>query len=243
MARTNTVLVNLKGTGDSCKPTRSISGLWQSAGVRPTAIFWNGNGACESRSSELFAAHVQGAPIELSSLPQLELIEVGDGPLRLTFYGFGGVPFYPASEENLSTGPFIEAASGEHCWPQWFEDKTWRCVPSSFYIVANSDVYYESEGCTGARAYFAPTEATCLGAPEPRGLVLLDLQNWSPREGFPIIETLEFGAAFSQTSVFRGSDLSSACQNENVFGGPSLVRMNALDPTEIFVPIERKLKY
>jgi hypothetical protein len=240
MARTNTVLVDLKGTGDSCTRTRSISGLWQSAGLRQTPIFSNTDGVCESQSSELFAAHVQGAPIDLASLPQLEVIEVGGGPLRVAFYGFGGVPFFPAPLENpLSAGAIFEAATGEPCWPEWFEDKTLRCVPSSFQVTANSNVFYESEGCTGARVSIAPTR--CVAGPEPRGLILLDLNQWSVPEGFPVSETLEFGEKFSSTSVFRASDLSSTCQIANV-DSSSLLRMNAVNPAELFVPMERKLK-
>jgi hypothetical protein len=69
---------------------------------------------------------------------------VGTGSLRLPYYGFDKVPFFP-----VPGAPFLEAASGDACHPYAFADGTSRCVPSKFRLVADYDLYYKSAACSG----------------------------------------------------------------------------------------------
>jgi hypothetical protein len=185
------------------------------------------------------AAHVQGVPIDLASLPQLDLIEVGEGALRVPFWGFGGVPFLPALrriDQDVTTSRFIEAKSGEFCELYLFEDGTWRCVPASFSTVIASQLFYESEDCTQGRAY--PGPFTCDGGQPPRGVIVQSTQGIACK-GFPVLDAYAFGEKSSARSVSR---LSGSCQHLFVSDDTNLLKLNEMNPAELFAPIERVLK-
>lgn len=239
--RTNTVLLQVTADAQSCEPAQAIDGLWRSAGKRLAPVFAITQGVCAMSSTEQQSVEVPGAPIDLASLPTLDLIEVGDSPLKLVFYGFGGVPFLPASrrlDAGLSVGRFIEAASGESCWPVWFEDGTWRCVPPSFPVVGDFELHHESEDCTGPPLYPALEPRSCVGKqPELRGLVVQRLTGATCM--IPAVQALEFGEKFRPSSLSHGSPI---CQTTRVSDGSSVFRLNEVDPAQLFVPMERTLQ-
>jgi hypothetical protein len=206
----------------------------------------NTNGACEIESSEPSVRHDQGAPIDLASLPQLDLIEVGNGPLRLAFYGFGGVPFLPAPrgiDSGTDAGPFIDVKSGERCWPRFFADKTWRCVPSSFRPEMDFNLLYESEDCTGTRVHVVSPPCGDQ-ARETRGVIVETLNFECGGLDYPVVETLGLEERSSTRSVsYRGSPSSSSCQRRSLAEDANLFRATkVLNPDEVFAPMERKLK-
>jgi hypothetical protein len=244
----STALLEVERNAASCPFMLSVKGLWQSAGVRSTPVFTNvtnANGVCEALSTEPAVVQTQGASIDLASLPQLDVIEVGNGPLRLAFYGFDGVPFLPAPGhfENPSDGRFIDVARGETCLPYLFPEGKWFCVPSSFDFVMDFDLLYESEDCTGARAYSAP--GRCIGTdttPALRGIVVQTLMQ-EECANYRVMDTFELEGRSSATPLYRQGLGSSTCQRSNASDDNSnlLSPTKALNPAEVFVPMERKL--
>jgi hypothetical protein len=238
-----TTLLSVIGNAGSCPASRSITGLWQIAGVSSSAIFDNSSGVCDVRSSEPTAVHTQGAPIDLASLPKLELIEVGTGPLKLAFFGFEGMPFMPAPRSLDSyphPGQFIDAARGETCYPRIFADGVWRCVPASFQSVMDFNFLYESGDCTGARTYDAtmycedPTR-------KPRGVIVQSLLPSVCRD-YLVTETLELDGPTSQTVVSRHG-LSSMCSTLPVSDRLTPLRVSKeLNPADVFVKMDRVVK-
>jgi hypothetical protein len=222
---------------------QSITGLWESAGVRSTSVFRDSSGICEMISTEPEEAHVQGASIDLASLPGLEVIEVGNGPLRLPFYGFGGVPFLPAwehFEESVSPGPFIDAASGESCAPRLFEDGTWRCVPSTFQATTEYDLYYESEDCTGQPAFLSSNLGSCLDQPARRGVVVETLES-IPCLAHPVTGMFELGEEAGPIHSLSRPQGSNTCRTVNGEEYHAF-RLNEVNPTDLSIPMERTLK-
>lgn len=242
-ARMATALLDLRQTVEGCQGKQAITGLWQSAGVRSTPIYSSPKGVCELGQAEPVVAHLQGAPIDLASLPQLDVIEVGNGLLRVPFYGFGGVPFVPAPAAFASgTLRFIEAKSGDICQPYVFADGIWRCVPhASFSPIWAHNVYYESADCTGGRAYTAASAICVYGTlRKPRGIIAQAAEGCTP---LPVIDTLEFSNEASSADLvsYRYSP-SSTCRSKYVSDDAHLVRMSAVQNLDdLFVPMERKL--
>jgi hypothetical protein len=135
---------------DPCTDARTIQGLWQLGAAR-TSQFYDyspGDKSCNRSSLGRVTTYPQEAAIDVTSLPRLEVIQVGTGALRAPFYGVDNVPYLPVS----SGVPFTEAASGDSCRPYPFADGTWRCVPSTFPRVADYDLVYQSADCPGLRA-------------------------------------------------------------------------------------------
>lgn len=245
VARPNPVLLlDLQGSASSCSRTQSINGVWQSAGVRSTRLFTAASGTCEPLPGEASPVHDRGAPVELASLPRLEVIEVGSGPVRLPFYGFGGVPFLPVQRgfDNVTTvGPFKDVASGEPCEPFMFADRTWRCVPTSFIPIVDFELLYESEDCTGGRAY-SVGNACADARPAPRGVLVSSFSTVIDCV-HPVIETIGFEGRSSAASVSRRGLAGPACERLPASPDASLFRAsNALDPAELFGAMERRLK-
>jgi len=244
---TPTALLNTTKTDASCAEPYSVTELWQLGGVATIPLFNNNNGACEGPSTEPSVILTQGAPIPLASLPQLDVIEVGNGPLRAKFLGFDGVPFLPAPRTNDSPepGPFIDAARGEPCNPHLFPDGTWRCIPFSFQQVMDFDFFYESQDCTGPRAYnpypSTATEYCELASYTPRGVFVQSLLPnvcWDR----PVTETLELDGESSAPDVsYHG--LSSTCRSVPPSAGLHLLKVGRqLNPSDVFVAMELKMK-
>jgi hypothetical protein len=231
-----TALLELESRGDDCTTTTSIKGLWQVASGRASQLFDYDpfDLSCTRSSLGPVTTYLQGAPIDVASLPRLDVIQVGTGSLELPFYGFDNVPFLPVH----GALPFIEVASGDSCVPYPFADGTWRCVPSTFPRVADYDQYYQSADCTGERVY--PWRNVCPNAQrEPIGMIVQRF-GCGP---VPVTETLEFdGTSSSKGPVFHATP-SVACQ-ELGFSADGLKLFRAtkvVNPAERFIPFERKL--
>lgn len=243
-ARTATVLLERTAIADSCPAAQSIK-LWQSAGVHSTQVFDDtSNGGCQLRSPERVEFPVQGEPIDLASLPRLDVILVGDGPLKLAFYGFDGTPFLPATtgraESTIAPGPFLDVARGEPCVPRLFADGAWRCVPSSFQAVMDFNLYYESMDCTGARAHIP--SGYCEDAKRlPRGVVVETLK--SVQCQVPIVDTLELEGQSTSTWASMHPLNTLPCESRVLPEGMKLLKVKgSLNPAELFVPMERVSK-
>jgi hypothetical protein len=194
--------------------------------------------------SEASRVHDRGAAVDVAKLPQLDLIEVGSGPLRLPFYGFGGVPFFPAPrgpEAETTVGPFKDVSTGEPCEPSMFADRTWRCVPSSFMSIIDFELLYESEDCTGARAYNVST--TCVAdRPAPRGVVVQSFSSFVDCR-HPVIDVIGFDGRSTATAVSRRGLATAACERVPLSTNDRLFRATkALNPAEVFVALDREVK-
>jgi hypothetical protein len=241
--RTNTVLLDARQPAPTCSREFAINGLWQIAGVSTGAFFDTSGGSCTSRSAETNVIYSQGAPIDLASLPKLDVIEVGNGPLKLGFFGFDGVPFLPAPRtiDSLAyPGRFIDVARGEPCELQLFADRTWRCVPSSFQSVMDFDFYYESEDCTGTRDYSA--SLYCMDPTrKPRGVIVKSLTPVVCGD-YLVTDTLELGGASSADRV-SNHGLSATCRSRSSSDALNLLTVSKqLNPADVFVPMERVVK-
>jgi hypothetical protein len=234
----STAFLELESASDACKPSASIiRGLWQIAGTRRTQIFDGGlDGSCQRSSTELRTAYVQGPAIQLASLPKLDVIQVGNGSLRMPFYGFDNVPFFPAAAS------FIEAASGDSCVPRLFADGTWRCVPSSVQRMRDVDVYYQTPDCTGERLYAWRPSDECPDEPrEPTAMTVEPFAGNCPVH--PITDTLEFdGPPATRSALFSISPFSGCQSLLQPDDQVKILRATkVVNPAERFIPFERTL--
>jgi hypothetical protein len=252
-------LLQLAKDASRCPPTTAITGVWQSAGERLTQVFFtsNADGVCEAVTRDPALLHDQGAPIDPTSLPKLEIMEVGNGPVTVAFYGFAGVPFLPAPLrfdrlETLSSSPlvrFTDVARSERCVPSRFSDGRWRCVPSSFDVIPNAKLYYASADCLGARVYdvrkgipVSTVGAVCPDpARSPRGLIVRTGHNEQCDMG-AVMTTLALDGPSTTGPLFLSDPTGSLCGPVTVSPAQDLVTASrTLDPDEVFVTIERKL--
>jgi hypothetical protein len=242
--RPNATLLKVDWLDGVCRD-RSIAAVWEIASSVRTAIYVKENGVCalNGGSADPIDVLVAGAPIALASLPKLEMIDVGDGPLKVRFYGFDGVPFLPAPRSFAyrgTTGPFLDAATGEWCEPSPFVDDQWRCVPSSFERVVDFHVQFASGDCTGARVLEPKPTPTCSEqAPEPRGMVVETLVKQV--DGYNrIAAALGVTGTVSPASVSMMGSSATSCA-AFLGNGRSYYELNkALNPADVFVPLERK---
>jgi hypothetical protein len=224
------------GTDDSCSVTKTIQGLWQVEAGRTAQLYDQDpfSNSCTRSGLGRVTTYPVGGAIDVASLPRLQVIRVGTGALRASFYGFDGVPFFPAS----GTAPFTEAASGDACTPYPFADGTWRCVPSTFPRVADYDLYYQSADCTGERVYPWSNNG-CPNAPrQPVGMIV---QLFGC--GRSVSETLEFEETSSPGLVYHRTPVA-ACEDLGSFprpGGKLFKATKVVNPADRFVPFERKL--
>jgi len=242
-----TVILEVDTNAFVCPFTMSIGGLWKAAGVRAAPLFTYGADAvCTHYQSDGVVFYDQGAPIDLASIPHLDVIEVGKGPLTLAFHGFGGVPFLPAPRKfnDGPTGRFTDVARREACDPFVFPDGKWRCVPSSFDSVTENAFFYESSDCTGTRDY--NVHARCGdNTRKPPGVIVAG----APQDGcttYPVAEALELGDHVTAGPISQNPHLSStqpACSSRPVSASMNLLRVTReLNPDEVFVPMDRGLK-
>lgn len=238
-ARTNTVLLAGGAETVSSSPPTSLKQLWESGPVRSSSLYYvNQNGVCQAGGGDPVLVHERGAPIDLASLPQLEVLEVGRGPLTLTFYGVGGVPYLPAARVPYwDQGRFTDVARGKLCAPTLFKDGVWRCVPSSFAFAMDFHLYYQSTDCTGDRAY----DHGCGGAVQkPEALLVQDLK--LQQCGVDVVtETVEFGECLTKGPISNAS-ITGTCRIGDDGAAPSMVSIGkALNPDDLFARMERKL--
>ena len=235
-------VLELESMDDSCSTRTTIKGLWQVESARGAQLFAYDpiDLTCKPSSRGTAMTYVQGAPIDVASLPKLDVIQVGTGSLRRPFYGFDNVPFFPVR----GAPPFTEAASGDSCVPYPFADGTWRCVPSTFPRVANFDLYYQSADCTGERVY-PWSRGVCPNTQrQPIGMIV-QLFGCGP---VPVSETLEFEGTSSSTGKVYHPTPSVACQdagyapsNGSSDGVKFFRATKVVNPGERFIPFERKL--
>lgn len=215
-------------TGDACGVIDTFNGLWEVAAESPTQLFAVGLEGCEPSSVGNAKTYMQGAPIDLASLPRLETIQVGTGSLRLPYYGFDGVPFFP-----VPRAPFLEAASGDTCHPYAFADGITRCVSSRFPLVADYDHYYNSADCSGDLVY--PWFDSC-NRPAPVGIII------RPFGCAKIVtETLEFDGTVATASRLFHPTPSSSCQDSGFVareGSKWFRATKPANPADRFVPFD-----
>jgi hypothetical protein len=215
---------------DSCPGLQSFE-LFEIAETRDTELFESdGAGACVATGSSS-NVYVQGAPIDVATLPATELIDVGNGPAQGRFLGFGGIPFFPARY----AGPFADAASGEACLLYQFADGVLRCVPSSFAVPMLENLYHEGSTCDGARLY---AWGPCAGTPDPRGLVHLEVATCG---GGVATGTFALSGKSSASVVSRVNTTTGDCESLDTAGDTSALFLlgESLDPAEVFAAVER----
>lgn len=217
-------------TGDACGASTTINGLWEIAADHPAQFFASGPGGCESSSVGSAKTYVQGAPIDVASLPRLEIIQVGTGSLRLPYYGFDKVPFFPVRD-----APFLEAASGDSCQPYAFADGISRCVSSRYRLVADYDLYYKSADCSGDLVH--PWFNVCPGMQrDPVGIIIRPFGCAQA-----VTETLEFeGTVPTEGGLFHPTPWAS-CQDSGFVakeGSKWFRATKAVNPPDRFIPFE-----
>jgi hypothetical protein len=221
-------LLTPAATGDDCSTIVTFNGLWEIATEGSTELFGLGVDGCEPSSVGDAKTYVQGAPIDVASLPRLEIIQVGTGSLRLPYYGFDGVPFFP-----VPGAPFLEAASGDTCHPYAFADGITRCVSSRFPLVADYDHYYQSADCSGDLVY--PWFDSC-NRPAPVGIVIRPFGCAKT-----VTETLEFdGTVAAGAGLFHPTP-SSSCQDSGFVareGSKWFRASKPVNPADRFIPFE-----
>ncbi len=220
-------------TNDACGSVPTFNGLWEIAAEPPTELFAFGLDGCDALSVSVGSAkaYLQGAPIDVTSLPQLETIQVGTGSLRLSYYGFAGVPFFP-----IPGAPFLEAASGDTCRPYAFADGATRCVPSTFEVVSNYNHYYKTADCSGDLVY--PWFDAC-NDPAPVGVIIQPF-GCAKR----VTETLEFDGTVPTAGGLFHPTPSSSCQDSGFVareGAKWFRATKPVNPADRFITFERSL--
>jgi hypothetical protein len=145
--------------------------------------------------------HLEGAPFDPSTLPELEELELGMGPVRGRFDGFGGRPYRPVPYGSA----LVNAETGESCWPLLFADNALRCVPASYHQISSDWILYADPNCTAARMYPSPVVADCAGEPAPPAAVAIGEGNTCGP--YAVQEIVTIGAAVTPTQLYqRGFD-------------------------------------
>jgi len=88
-----TAVLELESQDDGCSTTTTIKGLWHVESARGAQLYAYDpiDLTCEPSSRGTAKTWVEGAPIDVASLPKLDVIQVGTGSLRRPFYGFDNV--------------------------------------------------------------------------------------------------------------------------------------------------------
>jgi hypothetical protein len=232
------VLLQIDDHVTSCVESAALTGVWRNGGLRSVNTFEASNGVCQADDGGPVNVYVQGAAIEIASLPRLDVFEVGSGPVTVTFAGYDGVPFLPATKHaNPDSMRFTDVARGETCTPSVFADGTWRCVPRSFPFEMDFHLYYQSENCTGSRAFLPPH--SCSGK-KAAGVVLQSLM--SRDCAYALTETHELGEYLTEGHTSY-TGLSMRCTIVGTDVTPQLLSVGkALDPDEVFATMERTVR-
>jgi hypothetical protein len=217
----------------ACPTAQSLDLFEVSESARDTELFESDDSGACVETGKRSNIYLPGAPIDLATLPNTEIIEVGDGPVRGRFLGVEGVPFFPA----FRTGPLVEAASGEGCSPYDFADGITRCVPSSFPIQVGRDTFYEGSSCDGAPLH-PWNEAACPRTPEPRGVVVIEVQTCGNGVA---TETFAVSGKSDARVVSRVNGTTGACEAFDLAMDTStfFVIGESLDPADVFSSLER----
>jgi hypothetical protein len=193
---------------DSC-PTKYSVELYEIDSIRETTPHEvNASGACVQSAGLPRDFYIQGAPLDLATLPTLETHVVGTGAVRAIFSGFGGVPYMP----NWYTGPSFVDASGDACQPFDFPDGSVRCVPVDFATATRAGFAYEDAACSGEPLVPWFPRLSCLtDAPLPGAVVFPDhtsqcLERLTATEVVAVVGESDVGEFYSKHPT------SGACQ-------------------------------
>ena len=233
-----TTSLTLRAVPDSCPGTATFD-LYELGESVETPIYADdGSGACVVANQEPVQGFLEGALVHPTSLPSVDMVEVGSGPVRARYFGADDRPLFP---DRNGPSPFFVATSGEACNPYPFSDGVRRCIPESFASAAESELFFADASCTGERLFrFEPADCTA-DTPEPRGLVIRNDDPCNPA----IAETLDFSGTSSAPSVYRWIASISKCQEDSVSSYPRSVFYivgDPLDPNALFTTIERALE-
>jgi hypothetical protein len=233
-------LLNLKPAPDACLGAATFE-LWELGETREVDFVYadDGSGTCTEVPIETTEVFTEGPAIDIATLPALDVVEVGTGPLRLRFHGFQGTPFVPDDvSSGLLWGPFFEAASGETCQPHTFADGSTRCVPLSYLPTTEAAFRYESPACDGERLFPWSAAGDCAGStPEPRG-VLIRAPSTSACSSASIGEVLEFDGTVvpAGTLYHKGG---TGCAAAGFSTDPLFIARKSVKPADVFIEIER----
>ena len=233
-----TTFLSPKASSESC-PAAATFDLWEMGEALETELYadLDGDGSCEQSSSGKVEVLTQGPAIDVATLPALDVVEVGTGPLRARFHGFDGVPFVAEAGPG---GTFFEADSGAACKPLAFSDGNWRCVPSAYYSTTEADFFYQSPGCDGDRLFAWSASLDCPeSTPAPEGVFIVQ-RDVGACGSSSIAEVLEFdGSAEPPNTLYR--KVEAGCVAATAPAGPLLVASKPLDPAETFIEVERAI--
>jgi hypothetical protein len=233
-----TTSLTLRAVPDSCPATTTFDLKELGESIETPIYADDGSGACVVADPEPVQGFLEGAPIYPDSLPSVDIVEVGSGPVRARYFGAGDRPLFP---DRNGPSPFFVAASGEACSPYPFSDGVRRCIPESFASAGESELFFADPSCTGERLFrFEPADCTAE-TPEPRGLVIRNDDPCNPA----IAETLGFSGTSSAPSVYRWLASNSTCQEDSVSSYPGSIFYIAgepLDPNALFTEIERAIE-
>jgi hypothetical protein len=233
-----TTSLTLKAVPDSCPRTATFDLKELGESVETPFYADDGSGACVVADPELGHGFLEGDPIDHGSLPLVDIVEVGSGPVRARYFGAGDRPLYP---DRNGASPFVVAASGEACSPYPFDDGVRRCIPESFPVVRRSELFFAEASCTGEMLLrFEPGDCTA-DTPEPRGLVIRNDDACNPA----IAETLGLSGTSTAPTVYRWIASNSTCQEDSVSSYPGSIFYIAgepLDPNALFTEIKRAIE-
>ena len=238
------VILDVATNAFVCPFTMSIAGLWKTAGVRTAPAFNTSPDAqCGPALPDATVVYDQGPPIDLASIPRLDVIEVGSGPLTLAFYGFGGVPFLPAPHKffDAPVVRFTDVARKEPCDPFVFGDGKWRCVPSSFVPRGSSSLFFESSDCTGTPLFAAARPGLCSDTTRAPAGVIIITESQQGCTNQPVGAAAEIGGPVTTSAVSQNR--GSFCLSASVSATNDFLELKPqLNPDEVFVTMERGLK-
>jgi hypothetical protein len=233
-----TTSLTLRAVPDSCPATATFDLNELGESVETPIYADDGSGACFVADPEPVQGFLEGASIYPDSLPSVDIVEVGSGPVRARFFGADDRPLFP---DRNGPSPFFVATSGEACSPYPFSDGVRRCIPESFPSVGESELFFADPSCTGERLFrFEPADCTA-DTPEPRGLVIRNDDPCNPA----IAETLGFSGTSSAPSVYRWIPSIFKCQEDSVSSYPGSIFYIAgepLDPNALFTEIARAIE-
>jgi hypothetical protein len=237
---TPTTIIDFRVDSNTCPPVQPFD-LYEIADARATELHTGEpSGACSSTPFAPLKSWIQGAPIDLSTLPTLQTLLVGTGRVQGRFSGFGALPYLP----DVRRGPLVDAESGVGCQPFAISDGTLRCIPTSFVPVAPSQIYYESSSCSGARVLLIfPTGPCPVDEPLPDGVLLLgDATECS--DGPIVTEAVSVAGRSNANSLYYVASETGACESiDGPFTDTPILSLgDSLDPAVAFALVERTIR-
>jgi hypothetical protein len=235
------VIMRLEFDETSC-PSAQRYDLWEVAAVRETALYSDdGSGMCVARPEPPSEVYVAGAPVDVATLPLIDHLEVGTGPLRARFQGFDGVPYVPVWRWPE---PFVDSASGQPCKPLEFEDGALRCVPDSVPTASEGGFYYESASCSGTRVALWTPDVDCFPDP-PAPLTAVVVATDEVCSTGTIVDTPAVTGRSNATTLYWINPMTGACEGFDWSGNPDRVAYilgESLDPADLFAEVELVLR-